>query len=127
MRILIVEDHRDTRHTLEAFLVSLGHWVEAVQSTTMALDRLRQDGFDLLLTDVWIGNVSGWNFLQELKASDELPPHVISMSAMPVEDARGPSEAAGCCAHLVKPFRVGELEQALAHACALRTQGVVDG
>lgn len=113
LRILVVENYPDTRNVLAWILTHLGHSVESVPDAGTAFDRLRQDGFDVLLTDVFLPDKSGWDFLRELRARGILPPQVISVSAMHVDDARGPSKAAGCHAHLVEPFRINELEAAL--------------
>lgn len=95
------------------FLVHLGHWVESAPDAGTALDRLWQDDFDVLLTDVFLPNKSGWSFLEVLRARGQAPPRIISMSTMHVNDARPLSQAAGCYGHLVMPFRISELEALL--------------
>ena len=106
---------------LALVLTHLGHRVRTVPDAGTALDRARQDQFDVLLTDIYLPNRNGWDFLAELRVRRISPPHIISMSAMHIDDARGPSKAAGCCAHLVKPFSVPELETIFQRVC---TSGV---
>ena len=88
----------------------MGHWVEGVCDCGAALDRLEQDGFDMLLTDTFFPDTRGWDFLGQLRTTGKLPAHVVSMSTLHIDDARGPSRAAGCYAHLVMPFKLTDLE-----------------
>ena len=67
MRILVVEDHHDTRHMLALVLTHLGHRVKTVPDAGTALDRARQDTFDALLTDIYLPNRDGWDLLAELR------------------------------------------------------------
>ena len=109
----MLDDHRDTREVLAYVLTHLGHWTETVPDAGTALDRLQQDGFDLFLTDVWMPRASGWSLLQILRERGRLPPYVVSMSTMHVDDARRSSKAVACFAHLVQPFKLKELEELL--------------
>ena len=113
LRILVVEDYNDIRHLLEEVLAHKGHWVEGLYGPGTALERMKQDGFDLLLTDVWQPNLAGWDFLDELRTHERLPAYVVSMSEMYGDEARRTSKAAGCFAHLVQPFKLEELEAIL--------------
>ena len=115
----MLDDHRDTREVLAYALTHLGHWVGTVPDAGTALTRLQQDGFDLFLTDVWMPRASGWSLLRILGERGRLPPYVVSMSTMHVDDARGPSKAAGCFAHLVQPFKLKELEELLERIAAM--------
>ena len=113
LKILVAEDHADTRTMLQMFLSLLGHRCDLACDADGALTRAAASAFDVLLTDVHMPRMDGWELVQELRARGHLPAHVISMSAGLVEEP-AQSQAAGCHAHLVKPFRVNELEAALA-------------
>ena len=114
----MLDDHRGTREVLAWLLVDLGHWVETVPDAGTALDRLKQDGFDLLLTDVWLPRANGWSLRQLLRERGNLPPYVVSMSTMHVDDVLESSRAVGCFAHLVQPFKIVEIEQLFERVCA---------
>ena len=63
VRLNETSNHCDTCHVLELFLADRGYWVEGVCDAATALERLLQDGFDMLLTDTWLSDALGWNFL----------------------------------------------------------------
>ena len=113
LRILVVEDHQDTREFIVLFLADSGHWVESAPDGGTALARMRQDGFDVLLTDVSLPDMEAWDLLGELRLHGCLPPRVVTMSAMNGEKGRALSLAAGCHAHLLKPFKASEIEAAI--------------
>ena len=53
-RILVVEDDRTTQHLVTSILKSSGYEVTAVSDGAAALEELRRDHFDLVLTDIWM-------------------------------------------------------------------------
>ena len=118
LHILVVEDHDDSRTALTWLLNGFGHQVKAVSDADKALVVLSQTKVDVLLTDIMMPGCSGLELVRELKAADCLPPRVISMSILHEWDALPASRAAGCHAHLVKPFATGALTKALAPARA---------
>ena len=113
-RISLVESCRHNRDMLVLYLVHRGHWVETVGSAGTALARAPYDGFDVLLTGIWRTDANGWSLLTELRKRGALPPCVVTMSSMHMHDGRALSEAAGCHAHLARPFPLAELAAALA-------------
>ena len=71
-RILLVEDHHDSREFMQALLESDGHTVNAVRNVEEARERLRDDSFglDVLVTDIGLPDGSGWDlvsFARELR------------------------------------------------------------
>ena len=110
LRILVVEDHPDTKDALVALLESLAYWVESCGDTATALARMQHyDNFDVLLTDVRLPGGDAWQLLAELSERGKLPPRVVTMSAFDAPEMRRLSEASGCVGHLVKPFGPDEL------------------
>src|SRR5262245_27652422 len=78
-RILLVDDEAGIRSTLTKVLADEGYEVEAVGTGEKALDRLKDDGFHLVLLDVWLPKKDGLTVLQDLRASgNEVPVVVIS-------------------------------------------------
>ena len=110
----MVEDHPDVRDLLVLFLTQSGHWVESTGSTGTALEHLRTDGFDVLITDSWLPNACGWDFLGVLRARGDLPPHVISTGPVLSAEAERLSRTASCYAHLDQPFHFTEVAALLA-------------
>ncbi|CAG9196450.1 Histidine kinase [Paraburkholderia sabiae] len=61
LQILVVEDDRDARDALCELLAMLGHTFEAVGNAEEALQRLRLHPFDVLLTDLTLPGMSGFD------------------------------------------------------------------
>lgn len=113
LRILVVENHPDTRQGIRAFLKALGHRATFAEDKADALVRAKQATFDLLLSDISLPDGTGWELLQTLDAQALRPAHAVAMSGLggPADQLR--SLEAGFELHLVKPFRPQELEEAL--------------
>ncbi|TPI70007.1 response regulator [Mesorhizobium sp. B3-1-3] len=80
-RILIVDDSRTIRIKLKKSVEALGHEAEAVESGRAALDLLATDNFDLILLDIMMPVMDGFEVLKSLKASSrtrDVPIIVIS-------------------------------------------------
>ncbi len=114
LNVLVVEDHADTRNMLGMFLRHLGHCCYLAPDAQSALERAVDNPFDVLLTDVHMPGMDGWGLVKALAAGGQLPRLVVSMSAGVSEEEEAQSKAAGCHAHLLKPFALGDLEAALA-------------
>ncbi len=113
LRILVVENHSDTRQGINAFLKALGHQAAFAEDKAGAVSRARRATFDLLLSDISLPDGTGWELLQTLDAQGRRPAHAIAMSGLgdPADQTR--SLEAGFELHLVKPFRPQDLETAL--------------
>lgn len=82
-RVLIVEDHPFQRHCLlSQFNQLTGVSVEAVADGCMALERLRQQHYDLVISDLMMPNMDGVQLIQAL-ASLEHKPALALMSTLP--------------------------------------------
>jgi CheY-like chemotaxis protein len=64
-RILLVEDHTDSREFMQALLESDGHIVRSVRNVEEARERLEDDSFtlDVLVTDIGLPDGSGWDLV----------------------------------------------------------------
>ena len=63
LRILIVEDHEPSRHGLVGALHGYGHAIEAFATGEEALSRLSAHEFDILLTDLHLPGISGFDVI----------------------------------------------------------------
>ena len=109
LRILIVETDPSTRDSLAVLLADLGHWVESVPDEATALDRSRQDGFDVLLTSIWQPEPDTIGLLGELALQSRLPERVVAMGAQSLEEVGPSSQKIGCHAYLPRPFSLEQL------------------
>ena len=68
--ILIVEDEEEIAHMLAEFLEPLGHQVIFAETGRVALNRLKDHRFDLVLTDLRMPDLDGQQFYEELRNRD---------------------------------------------------------
>src|SRR4051812_36213253 len=67
MRILIVEDHDDTRDALERFLSRCGYGVAVAADLRTALNLLQAQPFDALVTDIALPDGTGYALVSEVR------------------------------------------------------------
>jgi len=69
MRVLIVDDERDTVITLSALLADEGYQVRGVYKGLDALDSIREFDPHIVLIDLALPDVSGWEVARRIRAS----------------------------------------------------------
>jgi diguanylate cyclase (GGDEF)-like protein len=109
-RILVVDDEPGVRQVIRVNLVMQGHEVVEAKNGAQALKLIDQNGIDLVILDLMMPKVSGWEVLESLKErrrSHGLP--VIVLSAVTSEEAKLRAFDLGAVDYVVKPFAVGEL------------------
>ena len=113
LRVLVVENHSDTREGIQLFMKALGHHAMSTGTAAAAKALAHRETFDLLLSDITLPDGDGWQLLTDLRATGREPRQSIAMSGLgtPADQAR--SRAAGYKAHLVKPFSPVDLEKVL--------------
>jgi len=67
-RVLVVDDDPDVLQTFKAILESFGHTAVASASAAAAVDIFAQDDFDIVITDVGMPGMSGWQLAERLQA-----------------------------------------------------------
>ena len=111
LRILLAEDHADTRHVIEFALTELECTVVPAKSVAEALDAASRGRFDLLISDIGLPDGSGAALMKELKSRYGM--RGIAMSGFGRDEDLAKSKQAGFDIHLVKPISLDRLEQTL--------------
>ncbi len=109
-RILVADDNADMREYVARLLRQRGWQVDVVSDGQAALAAARREAPDLILSDVMMPGLDGFELLRALRADPamrQLP--VILLSARAGEDARVEGIEAGATDYLVKPFSAREL------------------
>ncbi len=112
VRILLVDDHEDSRLTLGKLLTLRGHQVTSAGSCKEAIVEAARRPFDLLISDLGLPDGSGHDLMRTLHASHQLTGIALSGYGMTSDLQR--SEEAGFAAHLTKPTNMNALEAAIA-------------
>jgi PAS domain S-box-containing protein len=105
LRILLVEDHVDTARVMSRLLRSKGHRVEHAADVSSALGLLKDDVFDLLLSDLGLPDGSGWEIMRSIRTQGSTLPG-IALSGYGQDNDVQTSLAAGYSAHLTKPVNI---------------------
>jgi signal transduction histidine kinase len=110
LRLLVVEDNRDTRQFLSLVLSQRGHEVCTAASLSEARAELNRQDFDLLISDVELPDGTGLELMREM-AERGVPG--IAMSGFGSEEDIRQSRESGFVAHLIKPVQFRQLEEAI--------------
>src|SRR5262245_45863080 len=104
-RLLVVDDNEMNRDMLSRRLARLGHAVEGAENGRQALDMARATEFDLVLLDVMMPEMDGYETLQALKEDASLR-HipVVMISALQELDSVVKCLELGAEDYLPKPF-----------------------
>ena len=125
-RVLVVDDEQSIRITLEANLELAGFAVTTADSAENALSLLREQKFDLVLTDVRMPGMNGVELFRAVRALDPRIP-VILMTAFAVESLIVEAINEGAFTVVSKPFDVGAITTILLRAVQNPVVLVVDG
>jgi CheY-like chemotaxis protein len=118
MRILMIKDDPDVQDLVLRMLESLGYAVLAAGSCGAALDLLRDEDADLILSDVVLPDgISGQALAEQVRAlCPGIPIIYMSGYPAPVAEKRAPVDTRRVL--LTKPFKRQELADAVAAALA---------
>jgi len=67
-KILLAEDNRLTRLTLEQFLRSQGYSVDSAEDGAQALSLINASAFDLVISDIVLPKVNGWDLVEHVSS-----------------------------------------------------------
>ena len=107
--LLIVEDEPKMQRLLELNLAEEGFTIHTTPSAEAALDRLRQEKVDLVVTDLRLPGMSGLEFLQAVKRANASLPVVVMTAYGSVETAVDAMKA-GASDYVLKPFSMDEIK-----------------
>ncbi|MCC6551930.1 MAG: response regulator [Polyangiaceae bacterium] len=110
MRILLCEDQDAIRRMIEALVGASGHEVVGVRTGAEAIELALKEHFDVLLLDLMLPGMDGFEVCQRLRAEPTtaaLP--IVVITALDDPESRERAESLGATAYYSKPFRPLEL------------------
>jgi CheY-like chemotaxis protein len=127
VRVLVVDDDPNTRELLSEALGTTGARVKAADSARDALEQLRSDSIDVIVSDIAMPGEDGFWLMQHIRA---LPGELgrtpaIALTALARSEDRARALEVGFQMHLPKPVQLGELQARVATLAAERAEGTV--
>jgi len=107
-KILLLEDDANLNETITEFLEDKGYDIVSVYDGYEAQEKLYESKYDLLLLDVNIPGINGFNLLKEARGNGVLAPAIFITSLDSVDDLERGFDS-GCDDYIRKPFVLKEL------------------
>lgn len=110
--ILVVDDNRDNVEILRAFLESRGYRVASAEDGKVALAKMEEVQPDLVLLDVMMPGMDGWQVCRTIKNHPDLgSTKVVMVTAKGDFEDKFEGMRSGADDYVVKPVDLGELEK----------------
>ncbi len=115
MKILVVDDFPTMRRIMRNLLKELGcSNVDEAEDGSMALEKLKGDKFDFVITDWNMPKMTGIELLKAIRADDSLKGlPVLMVTAEALQDNVVEAVQAGVSNYIVKPFTAAALKEKL--------------
>lgn len=110
--LLIVDDEEDMRFILNAGLRGLGYEISTAENGEQCLEKVAQKKPDLILLDIMLPALNGYQVCQELKKNprfNDIP--ILLMSAKSEEEDKAKGKEAGASGYITKPFDMSDMAQ----------------
>lgn len=112
MQLLLIDDDPNMRRLIKLMFKNTEIHLEAVSSARIALKKLEDKSYDLIISDLQMPEMDGIAFLKELKARKHKE-RVIIMSAFGLQKMSDMAVAAGASLVLEKPIQKEKLFKAI--------------
>jgi CheY-like chemotaxis protein len=122
-RVLLVDDSRDVVYTLGSLLRRMGQEVSTAADAAAALQQVRRERPDVVISDIGMPEIDGYQFARLLRNEPGMEGVVlVALTGYGQDSDRERAITAGFDRHLVKPAGVQDLEQLLASLPAAPTR-----
>jgi two-component system cell cycle response regulator DivK len=109
-RILVVEDHEDNRNILRILLENSGFQMLEACDGEHALKSAAADRPDLILMDIQLPGINGYDVTRRIKADPELHAiPIIAVTSYALSGDAAKARAAGCDGYVTKPYSPRDL------------------
>ena len=108
LKILIAEDDRELRQLFSHVLIKNGYTVKGVSNGKEALSAMENDYYDLIISDIMMPEMDGYEFVHTLRESGNTTP-VMMITAKDAFDDMKQGFVLGSDDYMVKPVNVNEM------------------
>jgi CheY-like chemotaxis protein/HPt (histidine-containing phosphotransfer) domain-containing protein len=106
--VLVVDDGAENRELASLVLAEHGLWVEEAENGKVAVDKVQETVFDLILMDMQMPVMDGYEATRTLRARGVTTP-IVALTANAMKGYEAQVLAAGCTAYLTKPIDIDAL------------------
>jgi two-component system copper resistance phosphate regulon response regulator CusR len=124
MKLLIVEDEHKSGAYLKKGFTESGYLVDLAHDGVDGLYQATTNHYDLIILDIMLPKINGWQLLQTLRSSDIHVPVIVLSAKDQVED-RVKGLELGANDYMVKPFAFIELLARVKNALRYNQSGIV--
>jgi len=110
VRVMIIEDDEEMRSLLRDFFEEEGFETDSVSNGIDALEKLSENHFDLVITDIRMPGLTGLDILPTIRRLKPETP-IIAMTAYGSDDVRRRSLERGATTYLEKPIILSKLRR----------------
>jgi DNA-binding NtrC family response regulator len=115
-KVLIVDDEAIVCERLRAPLERVGFEVETFTDSQAALERLLEERFEVLVTDLKMRRPDGLDMLRTVRERSPRT-HVIVITGFPTVDAAREAMKGGAVDFIPKPFKISQLRDLVLEVC----------
>lgn len=108
MRVLVIEDESKVANFIKKGLEQAGYEVDLALDGEEGFDRFRDADYDLVLLDLMLPKMTGWDLIPLFRKKKPLLP-ILAVTAKTAVEDRVQGLNLGCDDYLVKPFAMAEL------------------
>jgi DNA-binding NtrC family response regulator len=123
MDVLVVEDEIFTAKVIKEFIVREEHHVETAGTGKDAMDKIKQNRFDLIFIDVFLPDCRGYELISKFQG---LRPgmNIVAMTGYNTRELELEVRKKGVIYYLIKPFQLNEVKEILDHTLKRHGRGV---
>jgi CheY-like chemotaxis protein len=116
---LIVEDEEDVRNLLKDILTHEGHRVETASNGKIGIEKFKKKKFDMVLTDLGMPGMSGWQVAEKIKAINGKVP-IALITGWSIDLKESEMKEKGIDFIIKKPYKLDQLVNVVQEGVILR-------
>jgi signal transduction histidine kinase/ligand-binding sensor domain-containing protein/CheY-like chemotaxis protein len=113
MRILVAEDNEINQRLILQVLKKLGYQADLAENGSLALEAVKNEGYDLILMDVQMPLMDGLEATRNIRLLPVKQPYVIAMTGNAMAEDKAVCLQAGMNDYLAKPVKLERIKEAI--------------
>ncbi len=113
LKILLVEDNRDNRNLILAYLKKSPHGIDIAENGQIAVEKFTSGNYDLVFMDIEMPVMDGYTATKKIREWEKEqriePTPIIALTAHALKEHEDKSKETGCNGHVTKPIKKAKL------------------